>query len=256
MDSTLLVQRPGLRLTGTEPVRALAEYVSHWLTPSKAWPRGDGHTVVMFPGLAADGTAFGPLRRQCKRQGYKAVDWGRGINSGPKGDIDVWLDQLSQDVAALIAADPTGRPATLVGWSLGGLYAREVAKRLGASVRGVITLGTPFNAGADHSRVGWLYQLLSRQPARFDPQLSQRLATPPAVPTTSIYTRSDGVVAWQTCTHAQGVGADVEDIEVAGSHLGLAWNRATLRIIAERLARPAGAALRPVGERFQNAWLA
>ena len=76
---------------------------------------------------------------------------------------------------------------------------------------------------------------------RIDRPLSARLATPPPVPTTSIYSRSDGVVAWQTCTHGR-LRPDVEDIEVPGSHLGMAWNPATLRIVAERLAQPAATA--------------
>jgi pimeloyl-ACP methyl ester carboxylesterase len=241
MHTTLAFKRPRLKHTGTEPARALVEYVSHWLARRAPQAAGDGHTVVMFPGLATDATAFGPLRRQCRRQGYTAVDWGRGLNRGPSGDVDGWLDKLAADVAAILAQDPQARPATLVGWSLGGIYAREVAKRLSGSVRRVITLGTPFNSGADHSRVGWLYELLSRQSAHISPALSDRLATPPPVPTTSIYSRSDGVVAWQTCTHGME-HAEVEDIEVSGSHIGMAWNPTVLRIVAERLALPAHSA--------------
>ena len=238
MNSSLAPQRPPFKLTGTEPVRALVEYASHWLTPSDDLPRGDGHTVVMFPGLASDAKAFGPLRRMSRRLGYQAVDWGRGLNRGPQGEVEPWLAGLSGEVAQMIDQDPYARPATLIGWSLGGIYAREVAKLLGGSVRQVITLGTPFNASADQSRVGWLYEWLSGQPTRVNRQLSARLAAPPPVPTTSIYSRSDGVVAWQTCTHGRS-RADVEDIEVPGSHLGMAWNPVTLRIVAERLARPA-----------------
>ena len=238
MNSTPALQAPALKLTGTEPVRALVEYASHWLAPSDDLPRGDGHTVVMFPGLASDAKAFGPLRRLSLRLGYHAVDWGRGLNRGPQGEVEPWLAGLTDEVAQLIDQGPGARPATLIGWSLGGIYAREVAKLLPGSVRQVITLGTPFSATADHSRVGWLYEWLSGQPARVDRQLSQRLATPPPVPTTSIYSRSDGVVAWQACTHSRP-RAGVEDIEVPGSHLGMAWNPATLRIVAERLARPA-----------------
>lgn len=239
MISTLAPQPPALRLTGTEPLRALAEYASHWLTPRDGLPRGDGHTVVMFPGLASDAKAFGPMRRACRLLGYGVVDWGRGLNRGPVGSVEPWLARLADDIAELIDKDPKARPATLLGWSLGGIYAREVAKRLSGSVRQVITLGTPFRASADHSRVGWLYEWLSGQPARIDGRLSARLAAPPSVPTTSIYSRSDGVVAWQTCTHGSPL-PHVEDIEVPGSHLGMAWNPATLRIVAERLARPVG----------------
>ena len=237
MNSMPPVGPPALKLTGTEPLRAIAEYASHLFTAHDGLPRGDGHTVIMFPGLASDAKAFGPLQRQCRRLGYQALDWGRGLNRGPVGEVEPWLDRLTDDVAQLIDQDPYARPATLVGWSLGGIYAREVAKLLAGSVRQVITLGTPFSASADQSRVGWLYEWLSGQPARINRQLSQRLATPPPMPTTSIYSRSDGVVAWQTCTHGR-LRPDVEDIEVPGSHLGMAWNPAALRIVAERLARP------------------
>ncbi len=237
MNPSLQHPRPALRLTGAEPLRAIAEYASNMFTTHDDLPRGDGHTVVLFPGLASDAKALGPLRRECQRLGYQTVDWGRGLNRGPVGDVQAWLDHLSADISALIEQDAYARPASLVGWSLGGIYAREVAKRLHSSVRQVITLGTPFNALTDHSRVGWLYELLSGQTTHMDDELRARLARAPAQPTTSIYSRSDGVVAWQTCTH-ESLRADVDDIEVSGSHLGMGWNPAILRVVAQRLARP------------------
>ena len=92
---------------------------------------------------------------------------------------------------------------SLVGWSLGGIYAREIAKKLPSSVRQVITIGTPFaGTGGDETHVGWLYRLVSGNNPTRDAQMMRRLRTTPPVPTTSIYSRSDGIVAWQACLSA------------------------------------------------------
>lgn len=122
-----------------------------------------------------------------------------------------------------------------MGWSLGGLYARELAKRIPHRVRQVITIGTPFNAGADRSNVGWLYHRLNGSPVPVDAALALRLRTPPPVPTTSIYSRSDGVVPWRACRHT-GRHRHVRDIEVGGSHIGMGWNREVLDTVGRRLA--------------------
>jgi pimeloyl-ACP methyl ester carboxylesterase len=130
------------------------------------------------------------------------------------------------------------QPATLIGWSLGGLYARELGKVL-PRVRQVITIGTPLNAEADMGNAGWLFRLLSGSSTRVDPTLSERLRTPPPLRTTSIYSRSDGVVAWQTCRHDEQ-STLVQDIEVDGSHFGLGWNRDVLNVVADRLGPTVG----------------
>ena len=106
-------------------------------------------------------------------------------------------------------------------------------------MRQVITLGTPFNADADHTRVGWLFRALSGA-TPLPREFAARLRQPPPVATTSIYSRSDGIVAWQTCIHDAHRRADVHDIEVSGSHIGMGWNPQVLRVVQERLARPAG----------------
>ena len=232
------IERPSLQLLGTEPWRAAMEFVSHVLHDKPARRSGDGHPVVIFPGLAADGTTVAPLRKYCEALGYTAFDWGEGRNTGPQGDIDAWLAALASRISASLSG--FDQSATLIGWSLGGLYAREIAKLLDRRVRQVITIGTPFNALEDHSNVGWLYRLLGGRASAFDTALSVRLKTPPTVPTTSIYSRSDGIVAWQTCLHDDARAIGVQDIEINGSHIGMGWNRAALEIIADRLAQPPG----------------
>ena len=239
--STPDVARPSLTLLGTEPLRAAVEYARHRLGTRPDAPNGNGHPVILFPGLGSDGAALVPLRDYCTSLGYHAMDWQMGRNIGPEGDLDDWLDALADHTRALMS--PFRRRATLIGWSLGGLYARELAKRMGPKVRQVITLGTPFNWTQDHTNVGWVMRLLKGESAVISPALGARLREPPPVPTVSVYSRNDGVVAWQSCRHARALD-DVQDVEVEGSHLGMGWNPDVLRLVGERLARPRARATR------------
>jgi pimeloyl-ACP methyl ester carboxylesterase len=233
-----LIRAPHWMLLGSEPVRAAAEYLRMRSMDIGALPRGDGHPVVIFPGLAANELSTGPVVRLCRQLGYAACDWGRGVNTGPRGDVGLWLDELAQDIDALTATHP--HTMSLIGWSLGGFYAREVAKRLHGRVRRVITIGTPFAGRAEHTNAAWFYRLVNGSPPAFDDALLARLRTPPDVPTTSVFSRSDGIVAWQACVQNGGVHA--ENVEVVGSHCGLAWNARVFTIIAERLCLPEHAA--------------
>jgi pimeloyl-ACP methyl ester carboxylesterase len=234
---TLSIQRPSLALLGAEPFRAAMEFAWHKLGKSVNGKPGDGHPVVIFPGLGADGSSVATLRAHCRSLGYDAFDWGQGFNTGPKGDLDAWLHTLKSQVVDLLAGHT--QAATLIGWSLGGLYAREIGKLMAPRIRQVITIGTPFNAKADHTNVGWLFRLLSGGSSAMNPTLSRRLRTPPPLRTTSIYSRSDGVVAWQSCRHDKRSSL-VHDIEVGGSHIGMGWNRDVLSAVADRLGQQAG----------------
>ena len=235
--ATLPVQRPSLTLLGTEPFRAAMEFAQHKFTKSTGSQPGDGHPVVIFPGLGGDGKSVATLRAHCRALGYNAFDWGQGFNTGPKGDLDDWLHTMQSQVAHL--RSDHFQQATLIGWSLGGLYAREIGKLMAPRIRQVITMGTPFNAEADHTNAGWLFRLLGGNSPVMDRALSQRLRTPPPMRTTSIYSRSDGVVAWQTCRHDK-VSHLVHDIEINSSHVGMGWNRDVLAVVADRLGQPPG----------------
>jgi len=227
---------PAWTLLGVEPLRAALEYAGMRVMNKAALPPGDGHPVVIFPGLAADRHSIGPLKEFCEQLGYTAYDWGRGFNTGPQGDVDMWLDELAQHVRELTSAHR--ERVSLVGWSLGGIYAREVAKKLTGSVRQVITIGTPLAGSAEQTNVSWVYRLVSGQKPMLDDAMMVRLRTAPDVPTTSIFSRSDGVVAWQACIQ-DGVAQHTENIEVDGSHCGLGWNTEVLSVIADRLRQPA-----------------
>lgn len=232
MKSAIL--SPSWTLLGIEPFRAAFEYASsRWMDHSR-FEAGDGHPVVVFPGLATDAQTVSPLLEFCRKLGYDARDWGRGMNTGPSGDIDAWLDTLADEVNDRFSHAVEG--ITLIGWSLGGVYAREIAKRMALPIRQVITIGTPITGEAAQTNVSLLYQWVSGSVAELDPDFKQRLMTAPPQPLTAIHSRSDGVVAWQACLQPED-HAFIENVEVDGSHCGLCWNPAVLGIIAQRLAQ-------------------
>jgi hypothetical protein len=227
---------PPLSLLAMEPLRAMFDFVSAKLA-TQATPVGDGHPVVVFPGLAGAPFTTSHLRRFLTDCGFTAHCWGRGVNTGPEGDFDEWLAGLEADVRRWHRE--SGRKVSLVGWSLGGIYARELAKRCPECVRQVITLGTPFGSmrGATHAET--VYRLLNGDTSQLTPEMEARLRTCPPVPTTSVYSKSDGVVCWRGCIERRS--ALSESVEVGASHLGMVTHPEVLRIVANRLAQPDGA---------------
>jgi pimeloyl-ACP methyl ester carboxylesterase len=198
-----------------------------------ALPRGDGHPVLVFPGLAASDLSTAPLRRFLNDRGYNAQAWEQGRNLGPGNGV---LEACHAKVRQL--HHETGRKVSLIGWSLGGIYAREVGKTAASSVRSVITLGTPFSGHPRATNAWQIYELASGE--KIDERAhAYDLKTAPPVPTTSIYSRTDGVVAWQ-CS-VQAPGGQTENIEVEASHVGLGVNPTVLYAVADRLAQAEGA---------------
>jgi pimeloyl-ACP methyl ester carboxylesterase len=209
--------------------RAFWEYAAMlaalpWL---KRMPAGDGHPVIVFPGLGAADMTTAPLRGLLESLGYSTYPWQQGFNFGPReGVLDACRDLVRR------TADRHGTKVSLVGWSLGGVYAREMAKELPELSRCVITLGTPF-AGHPRATNAWrFYELVSGQNVH-DPAMLEQIRGLPSVPTTSIYTKTDGVVAWQNCINETAPHA--ENIEVHASHVGMGLNPLALYAIADRL---------------------
>ncbi len=196
-------------------------------------PVGDGHPVLVLPGLIAGDATTRPLRRYLGRLGYAAHGWQQGLNLGPRDGV------IERCLARLRALRRTHRrTVSLIGWSLGGIYARELAKLAPEDVRLVITLGTPFTGHPKATRAWRLYEVLAGHRIGA-PEIHEPLRRPPPVPTTSIFSRSDGVVSWQ-CS-VEHAGARSESIEVQASHLGIGFNPLTFYAVADRLAQPEGA---------------
>ncbi|CAM3496428.1 alpha/beta fold hydrolase [Nocardioides zeicaulis] len=192
-----------------------------------AAPRGDGHLVVDVPGWRAPELTGAPLRGYLRHLGYDARGWGFGTNTGdPRRDVE----RLSARLLDLV--DAAGAPASLVGWSLGGVIAREVARRHPDAVRRVLTYGTPVT-GASHTTVARLLGDGSDDAERVARRLDAE--SPIRVPLTVMYSRRDGIVAWQACIdHAS---PDVEHVEVSSRHLGMGVDPDVWAVVADRLAR-------------------
>jgi pimeloyl-ACP methyl ester carboxylesterase len=167
-------------------------------------PRGDGHPVLVLPGFGGSDSSTATLRWFLGQLGYRSFGWGLGENRGFGRHVTDGLDEL-------LAANRERGPVSVIGWSLGGLHAVDLAQRRPDAVRSLITLGSPL---AGH-----------RPP-------------PAAIPTTSIYSRSDAIVPWRT-SMLPAAGRH-ENVEVRGSHLGLGHNPAVIVVVADRLAQRTG----------------
>ncbi len=225
--------RPPSKLLLLLEGRTFAEYFALWAraVTMKGLPRGDGHAVLVVPGFGASDLSTRPLRRILEKLGYAAYGWGNGRNLGMRPAIKQSLSALLERLHA-----KHGGKVTLIGHSLGGVYAREMARANPSLVRRVITLGSPINVHPDANNLMGIWRLMNRgKPVKTDLEgFSRRIKAPP-VPCTAIYTRSDGIVAWQCCMEDDA--PNVENVEVRGSHLGLAHNAKVIRLIAARLAQ-------------------
>lgn len=198
-------------------------------------PKGDGHPVVVIPGLGTADASTHYVRTFLSKLEYKCYTWGQGRNLGPRDGFDTLLNHLVDHIEK-ISNLYDGQKVSVIGWSLGGIYAREIAKMRPDLVRQVITLGTPFKNESAGTNVGFLYELLSKDKSHKNPEVIKRLSIPPRVPFTSMYSKTDGVVHWHSSLEAESPIS--ENIEIPGaSHLGLGHNPISIYIIADRLAQ-------------------
>lgn len=225
------VKAPGALLMAMEG-RAPLEWGASLLTAPllRNAPKGEGQPVLVFPGLVTGDFSTLVLRNYIAQLGYVPYAWELGLNLGPRPGV---VEQCVDRVQRLQAEH--GQSVSLIGWSLGGVYAREIAKMLPDLVRQVITLATPFAESPKATNAWRLYELTSGQSVTRDVHVHELRKTPP-VPTTSIYSRTDGIVAWQCSVERET--ALSENIEIQSSHFGMPMNPAALYAVADRLAQP------------------
>jgi pimeloyl-ACP methyl ester carboxylesterase len=219
-----MVQRENWRTTLLLEARAAPEFAAFvgLAAPLIASaPRGDGHPVLVLPGLGGGDASARPLRWYLDRLGYRTHGWGLGRNLGPSQRVSAALDERLATIA-----NATGRRVSLIGWSLGGVFASAMALRAPHHVRSVITLGSP---------------------------LGGRARVPAGIPTTSVYSHSDRIVPWQASILPPG--SLRENVEVRGSHLGLGHNPAVLVVVADRLSQPERAWRPFAAPRWAQRWL-
>lgn len=197
-------------------------------------PRGDGHTVMVLPGFTANDVTTLPLRSFLDDLGYETAGWNLGVNLGIKPEDEPRLEEHVERLAS-------DGPITVIGWSLGGVFAREIARRRPELVRRVITLATPIRSreGAE-----WIVRVFSLLNPAAEEDLSEdgvlSHSMPLEVPMTAVWSRRDGVVSGYSCrVREEDEGPDAENIEVDAMHIGMGYDLDVLRVLAERLGKDA-----------------
>lgn len=195
-------------------------------------PKGDGHLVLVIPGFLASDRSTAVLRRFVDKLGYETLPWNLGSNNGGQAQHE----ELIQNFEELVAQ--TDKPISIIGQSLGGVYARELARLQPDAVRMVITLGSPFGSlttNTSHPFLTRIFKMMSgmtpenaqKQRLTADPKIA------PPVPCTAVYSKTDGVVPWESCI--EYVDQKNENVEVVGSHIGMGFHPHVLHVIADRL---------------------
>lgn len=231
-DAALSAPGRGLLLMELRAIPELASFAAALPTLALLAPKSkDLQPVMVIPGFITSDRSTIALRTFLTLMGYPSYGWDLGRNYGPLPGIeDGMKDRLSQ------IADKHGSQVSLVGWSLGGIYARQLAKMLPDETRQVITLGSPFTGDPRHTNAWQLYQMASGHKVDDrDRHMGGAISQAPDVPTTAIYSKTDGICAWQNCIEEDA--EHTENIEVKGSHCGLGHNPAAVYAIADRLAQ-------------------
>lgn len=213
--------------------RAFAEYSTLvWSKPFCSLPHGDHHPVLALPGFGVNDLSTQPMRQLLRAAGYRTYGWQQGCNLGMRDAVWTRLRQRLQSVAEWNG----GRRVSLIGWSLGGVYARELAREWPDLVRQVITMGSPINAPpvANHATTPFWW-INHHGINGTDCTGFQCRREPPPVPCTAIYSRSDGIIAWRCAI--EKTAPNTENIEVHASHIGFGFNPQVMRVLAKQLAR-------------------
>lgn len=224
--SPILTLLEGRALLGIGPYAAISTYLS------KNAPKGDGHPVVVLPGFMASDISTLYMRHFLRKLGYRTYGWQLGRNYGN----EILRDQSLEEVIKIY--EKNGQHAvSLIGWSLGGVYAREIARLAPHIVRQVITMASPFYNISQSSNALVFYEWLNKTSVKEESkELLERLKLPIPVPHTALYSRADGVVDWKSCICHDKDGL-CENIEVPGSHSSFGFSPWALLVAADRLAQ-------------------
>jgi pimeloyl-ACP methyl ester carboxylesterase len=200
------------------------------LLTMKARPAAHPRTAILLPGFGAGPQSMRVMESFLRRRGHRVRDWGLGVNNG---DARKFRAQLERIVGESIAAH--GEPVVLVGWSLGGYIAREYAREHPEGVRRIVTLGSPVIGGPRYTATSEWYRSQGHDLVEMERAVKRRYATPLRVPVTAIYSKRDGIVAWQACIDKWS--PDVHHIEVSETHVGLGFSPRVLGLVADEIAR-------------------
>lgn len=219
------VSPPGPRewLAESRAILSLAKLARGW-SSLKVAPAKSPKTLLVLPGyMGAEGSTR-MIVSVLRKAGHQAHDWGLGRNHGnlkkliPK--IQSRIDQLTQ------ASDTS---VVLVGWSLGGVIAREIARQSPLQIERVITLGSPVIGGPKYTITAGIYKHTGQDLEKIEREVADRFSTPITRPIVSLYSRLDGVVAWEACIDRWS--PDVRHIQVNCAHLGMGFDPEVLALL-------------------------
>lgn len=229
---------PPFRHTLSEVPRTMLEIGSlvAILPALAALPKGDGHPVMVLPGFMAGDESTYVLRQYLNLMGYKALPWKLGRNTGKPEILEYRLGERFEEIS-----EGYDGKISLIGQSLGGVFAREIARKQAMKVKQVITLGSPFSVGHASSVNTMVEKLFENQSGMTIETIRERLGVSdhekaPPVPMTAIYSKGDGIVNWRACKELES-GAKIQNIEIRGSHCGMAFNPVIYYIIRNRLSQ-------------------
>ncbi len=223
------VQLPSLFWLATDPARAIFERTVLLQFANLKDHNGDGHPVLVIPGLMNNDQSTNTLRKILDEQKYTSYGWSLGRNYA----CQEYLEKLISMVTNL--KEKHNKKVSIIGISMGGIFAREIAKIRPDLVRQVITLASPFKGLNFSTKSRSLFGFLRRFGIKdVDPKILKQIHEPPnGIPLTCIYTRQDGIVPWEACLEVENTYR--QNVQVFGSHLGIAHNFSVLRIIIDRL---------------------
>ena len=235
-------------LAETRAVVELASFYAAFPLLAGSLPRGDGHPVLVLPGFLADDKSTAPMRRLLAKLGYDVQGWELGrnvhVDNARVNEMTALLRKLHRQ---------SGRKVSIIGWSLGGVFAREIAKLEPDAVRQVISLGSPITNNRNTTNARKTFEYFNGQhPEPIREGQFDELHKAPPVPTTSILTRSDGIVHWRGSV--QKPGGQTENIVVRASHIGLGVNPSVMVALADRLSQAEGDWC-PFTPRLSHRWM-
>lgn len=192
-------------------------------------PRGHGEQVMLLPGYGANEKMMSLLSARLEALGYVVRHWGQGKNHG-------MVHKLQPRVTTLIKqwAQSSGKPVTLVGWSLGGYIAREIARQLKQEVAGVITLGSPAVGGPKYTITASAYRKKGFDLDAIAAEMAKHDGVPIECPLTVLFSKADGIVSWPATIDR--LTPHARHLEVHSSHIGMVHDAEVFRQIAQALA--------------------
>lgn len=225
------IKRPSQFLHFTEMFRAVFQSIKAWLfVKSYAYRNiGKKQPILVVPGLLGTDLSTKMLRGFLSKMGFDVYGWQMGRNLGKFENLPLLTNKVKY------LHDQTGQKVILIGWSMGGIFAREVGKLVPESLKQIITMGSPFGDIHAPNNAKWVFDLLNRNRPEM-PELENQIHEPANVPTLAIYSKSDGIVPWEACLEREE-NKTHRNCEVDSSHFGMGTNKDVFEVVLEEVQR-------------------